>query len=167
MNKKYSPMIQKLVDYGNACIINLQNNDKTAAKAMLASMVAAVNQYHIASLYAVQYDIYNYMNNMAKKDKFTSKFNQNTDDNLNLILSRPSNIKMPADSVLNSISTTESYINTLIKHAKDFEKDLCNKRNQYLTHNGEQLINIAKTHSYDACGSDNLKDIVKSMIQIT
>lgn len=167
MSKKYSPMIQKLVDYGNTCIINLQNNDKTAAKAMLSSMVAAVNQYHIASLYAVQYDIYNYMNNMSKKNKFTSKFAQNTDDNFDLTLTRPPNIKMPADSTFNSISTAESYINTLIKHAKDFEKDLCNKRNHYLTHNAEQLINIAKTHSYDACGSDNLKNIVKSMVQIT
>ena len=161
-----SLMSKKLIDYGNASIVHLKNNDKVAAEAMLKSMVDAINQYHVTSLYAIQYDIYNYMLNMAKKHNFKSKFMQNTSEDIELELKIEPNLDYVSKDVLKSIDNVESYINSLIKHVKDFEKCLCSIRNKYLTRNAEQLIKIAKNKYYSACNSNDLKDIVKSIVKI-
>lgn len=160
-------MSKKLVDYGNACIIYLKKDNKIAAEAMLKSIVKGINQYHVASLYAIQYDIYNYMKNMAKKSNFKSKFEQNTENDITLTLKKPADIEQPDyNEMLNSVENTENYINSLIKHTKNFEKTLCSARNKYLAHNSDQLINIAKNNYYSACSSNDLQDIVKHLVKI-
>ena len=155
-------MTNKPIDYGNACIVHLKNNDKCAAETMLKSMVDNINQYHTTSLYAIQYDVYMYMLNMSKKKHFKSKFTQNTDSDLKLELRAPKHIQYPSKELFNSINDTESFINDLISHVKEYENNLCKQRNSYIYHNSDQLL--YKTRSVNS--QNGLKTLVKSLVTI-
>lgn len=169
MSKKSSPMVQTLISYGTNCIAAIKNNDKDTARTLLNSMVTNINQYHLSSLYAIQYDIYNYMHSISKSHKSGTRHYKNTDSECELCkleLAHPKNIKMPDDAIYNDVDTLEDYINMLIKHTKDYEKGLCNQRNNYINSNLRALNQIAATKTYDACSENKLKSIVKYLVPV-
>ena len=166
--KEYSPMIQTLMDYGKNCIISVKNNNKIAAKTILKSMIDSVNKYHLTSLYAVQYDVYSFMKRLQKSRKNKNKNIIDKDNDVKLVLKRDKNIKTPdLDAIVIDIDLTEQYVNNLIEHTRKFEKNLCKKRNEYLSNHINTLRDISKNKFYESVENGNkLKNIVKKFVII-
>jgi hypothetical protein len=171
-NNSNSPFVQNLIDLGSNVIISMHNNNKDAALTLLKSMVSNINNYHTESKFAIQYDIYNYMKNISKtksRPMFRPSLSDST-GSYKLIIPSQRSLKTPTQRVLKDMISAEAYVNELINYTKQFEKSMCEYRNNFIKTNYSNMkdaVNFINKKLSDKAAADaELQKYVKKLVPV-